>query len=64
MLGSCINRGVYPNKLKASFILLIFAAMCSAQSQGDKPIELALDIRDAPRKILHAQLVIPVNLER
>ena len=26
-----------------------------------KPIELALDIRDAPRKIFHAKLVIPVK---
>jgi predicted metalloprotease with PDZ domain len=43
-------------KLILGFLLTALAALCQT-----KPIQLALDITDAPRKILHAKLVIPVT---
>jgi predicted metalloprotease with PDZ domain len=44
--------------LKLIFSFLLFGVLGFAQS---KPIQLAVDITDAPRKILHARLVIPVK---
>ncbi|MGA8028714.1 MAG: hypothetical protein WB992_16335 [Bryobacteraceae bacterium] len=44
------------------FKLLCFSlAGISALAQSHKPIAVALDITDAPRKILHARLSIPVE---
>jgi predicted metalloprotease with PDZ domain len=50
--------------LKSSLVFLTLAAsavLCCAQSTASKPIQLAVDIGDAARKIFHAQLLIPVK---
>ncbi len=51
-------QSVYPTRLKLIAAVFLFCAVGFAQV---KPIELALDITDAPRKIFHAKLVIPVK---
>lgn len=43
--------------MKFTICFLLLAALSRAQ----KPIELAVDVTDAPRKILHARLIIPVK---
>ena len=40
-------------------LALVFATTCFSQSS--KPIAISVDLTDAPRKILHAQLAIPVQ---
>ena len=40
---------------------LFVAPVCIAFAQNSKPIKLELDLTDAPRKILHAHLSIPVQ---
>ena len=44
-------------------LLCLLATVCfsSTVAQRDKPIVLSVDITDAPRKILHAHLSIPVQ---
>ena len=42
--------------------LLSFAALCAATASAQTaPITLAVDLTDAPRKILHAAETIPVQ---
>ncbi len=48
------------NKLFSALALLTLAAPL-AHAQVDGPIQIALDLSDAPRKILHAHLKIPVH---
>ena len=48
------------NKLFSALAFLSLAAPL-AQAQIDGPIQIALDLSDAPRKILHAHLKIPVH---
>jgi predicted metalloprotease with PDZ domain len=44
-------------------LLSLFIALCTtrALAQADKPITLLVDVSDAPRKMLHARLSIPVQ---
>jgi predicted metalloprotease with PDZ domain len=42
-------------------ILCFFLSAGAALTQNGQPIKIALDLRDAPRKILHARLMIPVQ---
>jgi predicted metalloprotease with PDZ domain len=42
-------------------ILCLFLSAGAALAQNRQPIKVALDLRDAPRKILHARLSIPVQ---
>jgi predicted metalloprotease with PDZ domain len=46
--------------LKSTSILCLLL-ICSELAFAQKPIQLALDITDAPRKIMHARLIIPVK---
>jgi predicted metalloprotease with PDZ domain len=48
------------NKTAAALILALTAAI-PALAQTNNPIQINLDITDAPRKILHARLTIPVK---
>jgi predicted metalloprotease with PDZ domain len=45
--------------LKPLFFAFLFAASLAAQSS--RPTQISIDLTDAPRKILHAHLVIPVQ---
>ncbi len=45
--------------MKKLLCSLLFAATLAAQT--NRPIQVTLDLTDAPRKILHAHLVIPVK---
>ncbi|MFL6350311.1 MAG: M61 family metallopeptidase [Bryobacteraceae bacterium] len=49
-----------PHRTFHSLLLLVLCAV-SALAQADGPITLFVDLTDAPRKILHARLVIPVQ---
>jgi predicted metalloprotease with PDZ domain len=49
-----------PNNKRFLAFLVLFLAI-PALAQKDKSISLSLDLSDAPRKILHAQLSIPVQ---
>ena len=40
---------------------LLFAAVAAASAQNTPPIHVTVDVTDAPRKILHATLTIPVQ---
>ncbi|HMF77260.1 MAG TPA: hypothetical protein VK604_16495 [Bryobacteraceae bacterium] len=46
---------------KHSFGALFLALAATVSAQTNNPIEVTLDITDAPRKILHARLTIPVK---
>ncbi len=49
-------------RYKTEFLFLFLTACgISAFAQTSKPISISLDISDAPRKILHARLSIPVQ---
>jgi len=43
------------------FVTLALAAPAPARADADKPIELSVDLREAPRRIYHARLVIPAK---
>ncbi len=43
--------------MKSTLCLFLLASACLAQN----PIQLSVDITDAPRKIFHAKLIIPVK---
>jgi predicted metalloprotease with PDZ domain len=45
----------------SSLCALFLALLVSARAQTARPIQLTVDLTDAPRKILHAQLSIPVQ---
>jgi predicted metalloprotease with PDZ domain len=48
--------------LKVHFLpALLFAAVAAASAQNTPPIHVTVDVTDAPRKILHATLTIPVQ---
>jgi predicted metalloprotease with PDZ domain len=49
-----------PNKTLVFSLLFAFCTT-RALAQADKPITLLVDISDAPRKMLHARLAIPVQ---
>ena len=52
--------GYLPGKALASFFLVVVCSV-SGRAQADRPITVLADITDAPRKMLHAQLTIPVQ---
>jgi predicted metalloprotease with PDZ domain len=48
--------------LKVHFLpALLFAVVAAASAQNTPPIHVTVDVTDAPRKILHATLTIPVQ---
>ena len=48
--------------MKVHFLpALLFAAVAAASAQNTPPIHVTVDVTDAPRKILHATLTIPVQ---
>ncbi|HEY1947389.1 MAG TPA: hypothetical protein VGG97_10310 [Bryobacteraceae bacterium] len=49
------------SKYTFTALFLALAAAIPAFAQTSNPIQIALDITDAPRKILHARLTIPVK---
>src|SRR5205807_1906435 len=45
----------------AGFLFFGFVANLSAQPASNRPIELSVDASEAPRRLLHATMKIPVN---
>lgn len=52
------DRGLYRKLLLHQALLSLLASLSSAQT---KPISISVDLTDAPRKLLHAQLSFPVK---
>jgi predicted metalloprotease with PDZ domain len=46
-------------RLKPLFLLLLVVSAC--QSRAQLPLSLSVDLRDAPRKLLHATEILPVQ---
>ncbi|GGG91166.1 M61 family metallopeptidase [Silvibacterium dinghuense] len=44
-----------------SFLIAVPAVWAQSSTQSSSPIQVTVDVTDAPRKILHAHLVIPVQ---